>query len=179
MSRKRKAMPLRDIFRRRCWLMVAVLMLIGALAACGTNTSSVPSAGSSQQHASPGSTPTTTGGSGTETGCPSKASVTTPPPPADVLVKPSAGAQPYIAHVGNIVEVDLPFGNVWTGPISPTGGLQLQMPAGYASGTVCVWRFVAQSTGTVQLAFSGHAMCKHNIPCLLSEIYEAFTVVTR
>ena len=105
--------------------------------------------------------------------------MTTPPPPADVLVKPSAGAQPYIAHVGNIVEVDLPFGNVWTGPISPTGGLQLQMPAGYASGTVCVWRFVAQSTGTVQLAFSGHAMCKHNIPCLLSEIYEAFTVVTR
>ena len=177
MSRKREDMPLRDIFRRRCWLMLAVLMLIGSLAACGTNTSNVPSAGSSQQHTSPGSTPTTTGGSGIETGCPSKASVTTPPP--DVLVKPSTGAQPYTAHIGNVIEVDLPLGVVWTGPISPTGGLHLQMPAGYASGTVCIWRFVAQSAGTSQLAFTGHAMCKQNVPCLLSEIYEAFTVITR
>jgi hypothetical protein len=63
--------------------------------------------------------------------------------------------------------VRLPFGQRWNGPIVSQGILQLQAPAGYALKTnnVCVWRFVAQGTGSVTLNFTGRAMCKKGQMC--------------
>jgi hypothetical protein len=71
------------------------------------------------------------------------------------------------AHVADIIEVDLPFGQMWQGPASTPGNLTLQQPAGYAqqASKVCVWQFTAQSSGTAQLTFTGRPICKKGEAC--------------
>jgi hypothetical protein len=148
--------------RRKSLSLIASLatLLAFMLAACGTHTG----AGTGS---TPPSAPTTVQGYGTSNGCPSDAVVSTAPAAPNVTVKPNDSATNVNAHVGNVVEVDLPFGVVWTGPTTSQGVLQLQTPAGYAwkASKMCVWRFVAQGTGTSQVTFYGRAMCKKGQLC--------------
>jgi hypothetical protein len=95
------------------------------------------------------------------------------------LLTPSASKQLYVARIGDTIEVDLPFGEAWIGPIHPAGALLMQTPAGYAWGKTCIWRFLARSTGKAQLTFIGHALCKKAVLCFLSVNEAAFTVVVK
>ena len=91
--------------RRKSFLLIVALatLLTFMLAACGTHTG----AGTGS---TPPSAPTTVPGYGTSNGCPSDAVVSTAPAAPNVTVKPSDNATTVNAHVGNLVEVDLPFG---------------------------------------------------------------------
>jgi hypothetical protein len=71
------------------------------------------------------------------------------------------------AHVGDTIEVRLPFGTKWTGPAQIPANLQEQPPTGYAfpSDNVCVWRFAAQSAGTATLDFHSQPICTKGEMC--------------
>ena len=147
---------------RRTFFLVGSLITILAflLAACGTNTGS-PSTTST------GSAPVTPTTVVNTNGCPSSTVVGTAPTPAKVVLKSTNSNTTVTAHVGDVIEVDLPFGQSWTGPTASQGVLQLQTPAGFALTTskMCVWRFTAQSTGTTVLKFYGKAICKPGELC--------------
>jgi len=154
---------------------VMILLLI-VLSACGnsdsntgtggksTNTGSAPTTGKQ-----PTPTPTTVTGYGTTLGCPSDA-VISPSPKANqsVTVKSQAGTT-VTANKGDIIELRFPFGKKWIGPQSVPSQLMQQQPAGYAlkSDNVCVWRFTAMNTGTVDLHFTSRAICKPGQMCPL------------
>jgi hypothetical protein len=163
-------------FQRRCVLMVIVFLLTVAITACGSNASKTTTTSTPPSHSA---APTMTGIPGEGASCPSHVLVTTPPPPPSVLLTPSTSKQLYLAHIGDTIEVDLPFGEAWTGPIHPAGVLLMQTPAGYAWDKMCIWRFMARSSGTAPLTFVGHALCKQGVPCFLSVNEADFTVVVK
>src|SRR5215831_8625886 len=115
-------------FQRRFVTTVIVIMLTVMITACGSNASKT-TVTSSQPSRSVTPTMISTPGQGTS--CPSRIMVTTPPPPPSILLTPSASKQLYVARIGDTIEVDLPFGEAWTGPIHPSGALLMQTPAGY------------------------------------------------
>jgi len=86
---------------------------------------------------------------------------------ANVVLKMSNSNTAVNAHQGDVIEIQLPFGQLWNGPTTSQGVLQLQTPYGYASQTAnaCIWRFTASGTGTSQLNFYGRAMCKKGQLC--------------
>jgi hypothetical protein len=108
-------------------------------------------------------------GYGTANGCPSDMVVNAVPTKANVILQPSDVNTTIAAHNGDVIEVRLPFGHKWGGPAASQGILQLQPPAGYALKTsnVCIWRFVAQGTGSAFLDFSGRPICKRGQMCPL------------
>jgi hypothetical protein len=147
--------------RRSIWLIMSLATaLTFVLTACGTNSGGSTSTGST------GTTPTSTSAVNPH-GCPSNAVVGTAPSPANVVLKPSNSNTSISAHQGDVIEVQLPFGQLWNGPTTSQGVLQLETPAGYASQTAnsCIWRFAAQGTGTAQLNFYGRAICKKGALC--------------
>lgn len=162
-------------FTRSKFLLVGALVaLLALLAACGTNTGSPPTTGNQPPAASPSPAASTTG-------CPSSAVITTAPSPANVVLKPSNNNSSITAHVGDVIEIDLPFGHAWTGPMSSQGQLQLQQPAGFALTTAkaCVWRFTAQGAGTTQLEFYGKAICQKGQSCPLYIMRLPYTIVVK
>ena len=163
-------------FQRRFMFIVIVFLLTVTITACGSNVSKTTTTSSPPSRTA---TPMLTGIPGGVASCPSHVIVTTPPPPPSVLMTPSTSKQLYVAHIGDTIEVDLPFGEAWNGPIHPAEVLQVQTPAGYAWGKMCIWRFMARSTGIAPLAFVGHALCKKSVPCFLSVNEAAFTVVVK
>ncbi|GAC1565742.1 MAG: hypothetical protein NVS3B14_04500 [Ktedonobacteraceae bacterium] len=164
--------------RRRTWFVVGsfLTIIVFALAACGTNVGSgSTSAGSSS------TTPTkTTGTTASAYGCPGTV-MTTPPAPANVVLNQSNSSSTVTAHVGDVVEIELPFGQAWSGPTTSQGALQLLPPAGFAltASKVCVWRFTAQSAGTIQLNFYGKAICRKGQMCPLYIMRLPFTVAVK
>lgn len=164
-----------QIRRRRTWFALGsfLTLMIFALAACGANTGS----GTTSTGSSPATTPTTTVSA---YGCPG-AVMTTAPAPAKIVLKQSDSNTTITAHVGDVVEIDLPFGQVWTGPTTSQGELQLQTPVGYAltASKVCVWRFTAQSTGTTQVEFLGKAICQKGQLCPLYIMRIPYTIVIK
>src|SRR5579871_6938708 len=138
--------------RRSVWFVLGSLLvlLVFVLAACGYNGGGSTNTGSGS---TTGTTPTA---SASAYGCPGTV-MTTAPAPANIVLKPSNSNTTVTAHVGEVVEIELPFGQTWTGPMTSQGGLQLQGPAGSAvtASKVCVWRFTAQDTGTTQVEFYG------------------------
>ena len=153
-------------------LFVTIFALI--LEACGTRSSGTGAG----LHPSPIPTSGTVVGYGTVYGCPSDVVVSPAPPAADVTVQPNQGATPIHAHQGEVIEVQAPFGLVWEGPTTSQGPLQLQSPYGYAwkPDSACIWRFLAQGTGTVELLFSGMAICKKGLHCVPSVTEASFTI---
>jgi hypothetical protein len=113
--------------------------------------------------------PTTVKGYGSANGCPSDMVIGTTPTQANVILQPSDANTTITAHSGDVIEVRLPFGHKWGGPVTSQGILQLQTPAGYALKTnkSCIWRFVAHGTGSAQLSFSGRPICKQGQMCPL------------
>lgn len=144
-----------------------VLLLLFVFAACGpTSTGPTP-------------TPTSGQGYGTAHGCPSDARVKPEPPTANVTLTLSDANVTVTAHVGDVIEIQLPFGQRWTGPTPSGGGLQLQTPAGYASTTkgMCIWRFHALGAGTTRLTFFARALCRKDQPCPHYVLAIPFTIV--
>ena len=168
------------LIRRHAFVLVVPLVAILAVlvAACGASDSGTSTgSGSSGSGSNPTPAPTSVKGYGTTYGCPS-----------DVVV--NSGAQPNVvitlkdsnttinAKTGDVIEVQLPFGQQWTGPATVPGILQMQTPSGYAVKTakVCVWRFNAQSSGTAQISFSGKAICKAGEMCPQYVMAVLFTI---
>jgi hypothetical protein len=164
------------IIRRRAFLFLVPLALALAfvLAACGSN-------GGTSTGAAPTATPTskpTTVSAGTSEGCPNSAAVNPPQNKPNVTVVLKNSNSTITAHNGDLIEVRLPFGQQWSGPTISEGGLQLQNPAGYAlsSDKVCIWRFVAQGSGTTQLMFSAKAICLKGQLCPQYILNVPFTI---
>ena len=149
-----------------------VAMLAFALAACGSSGGS---------GATPTSTPTSGQGYGAAHGCPSDAVVSPEPPAANVTIKLSDANRTLTAHVGDIIEIQLPFGLRWSGPAISGGGLQLQTPAGYASTAsgMCIWRFNALHAGTTHLTFFARALCVDGQLCPQFVLAVPFTIVVK
>jgi hypothetical protein len=149
--------------RKSLWLILSLSTALAfILTACGTNSSSGSGSTSSGTTPAPVATSTVN-----VHGCPSNAVVNTASTPANVLLKMSNSNTTVTAHQGDVIEVQLPFGQFWNGPTTSQGALQLQTPYGYPSQTVnsCIWRFTAQGTGTAHLIFYGRAMCKKGQMC--------------
>ncbi len=156
------------------WLTVSLAVALAfALAACGSSAGTGPGA-----KPSPSPTYTTVKGYGTAYGCPSDAVVNPQPTAPNIVINMSQRNSIITAHAGNVIEVHLPFGEVWQGPKASQGVLALQTPSGYAlkDKGVCVWRFVAQGTGTTNLTFTGRAICKLGQFCPLYILALPFTV---
>ena len=137
-------------------------LLTFVLAACGLTGGPGSGTGST-----PTPTPPPVQGYGTVHGCPSDAVVTPALPAANVTVNLTKANTTVTAHVGDVIEIQLPFGLRWTGPTIAGGGLQLQPPTGYASIAMgmCIWRFRARSAGTSQLTFFARALCQQGQLC--------------
>ena len=149
--------------RRSFFLLVSlVAALTFVLAACGK----IPGSGSSSTGSAPSPVPTATSVV-FPTGCPSNAVVSTAPAPATLVLKLTDSRSTVNAHMGDVIEIHLPFGQAWSGPTASQGILQLQPPAGYAwkAASACVWRFTVQGTGTAHLNFFGKAICKKGQLC--------------
>jgi hypothetical protein len=158
--------------RRSIWLIVLLATaLTFVLAACGTNS------GSTSTGSTPAPTPTSRSAVNPH-GCPSDAVVSTAPTQANMVLKLTDSKTTINAHQGDVIEIDLPFGQAWSGPTTSQGALQLQGPAGYAwaAANVCVWRFTVQGTGTTQLTFYGRAICQKGQLCPQYIINVPFTI---
>lgn len=137
--------------------LVLFLVLLFTLAACGANGAT--GAGSTPTSAPTTGTPTAPGK--ITNGCPNSAVATSPQKTPNVTLHVANGNSITTAHKGDLIEVQLPFGQQWAGPTASQGVLELQTPSGYASTTLkmCIWQFIAQGTGTSQLRFTGRAIC--------------------
>ncbi|HXX78966.1 MAG TPA: hypothetical protein VEI53_10760 [Ktedonobacteraceae bacterium] len=149
--------------RKTLWLIISLATaLVFVLTACGSSTSS--GSGSTSSGTTP--TPVATSTTGTY-GCPNNTVINTASTPANIVLKMSNSNTTVTAHKGDVIEIQLPFGQLWNGPTTSQGALQLQTPYGYASQTAksCIWRFTAQGTGTTQLIFYAKAICKKGQMC--------------
>ena len=149
------------------FMLALILMLL--LTACGAITGPP----------SPSSTPASTQspGYGTDNGCPDDTVFAKAPTKANVVITHADTNSTIVAHQGDTIEVDLPFGHRWGTP-SLLGGIEMQQPAGYAwkPTSVCVWRFVAKTPGTAQLTFPARALCKPGELCPLYVMEYPFTI---
>jgi len=160
--------------QKSLFLLVSLATLLAfVLAACGGTGSGIGS--------TPTPTSTTVQGYGTTHGCPSDAVVTSAPPAANVTVKLTDANAPVTAHVGDVLEIQLPFGLRWTGPTLSGGGLHMQTPAGYASTALgmCIWRFSALGVGTIHLTFFARALCQKGQFCPHYVLAFSFTIVVK
>ena len=167
------------IIRRRGFVLIVPLLVILAMLFAGCGASGSGTSTGSGSESSPTPAPTTVKGYGTAYGCPSDAVVTPPAGQPNVTIKLTDSNTTINAHTGDVIEVHLPFGQLWSGPtMSPSNILQMQTPAGYAlkSAKVCVWRFTAQSSGTEHLTFSAKAMCKPGELCPQYVLSVPFTI---
>jgi hypothetical protein len=151
-------------------------VLVLALSACGTNTTTGAAPG--------GNTPTATAtqSQANTNGCPNNTVVTTPPTAANVVLTNSNSGTTVNAKKGEIIEIDLPFGRTWQGPTSVSPNiLSPQGPAGYAYPTAkaCVWRFQVMGTGTVHLSFEGRPICKKGQACPMYVMAVPFTITIK
>jgi hypothetical protein len=147
--------------RKSLWLILSLATALAfMLTACGTNSGSGSTSTGTTSVPIATSTPNSHG-------CPSNAVVGTTSAPANVVLKMSNSNKTVAAHQGDVIEIQLPFGQLWNGPTTSQGVLQLQTPYGYASQAAnsCIWRFTAQGTGTTQLIFYGRSICKKGQMC--------------
>jgi|SRR5438876_11797332 len=163
-------MPAIYSIHKRTLIPLAILILLTfLLAACGAASTSNGGSGTTGSGAAgaPSAAPVPIKGYGSANGCPSNMVVASSASKANVTLQPADANTTVTAHNGDVIEIRLPFGHRWNGPATSQGILQLQAPAGYASKTnnVCVWRFVAQGIGNVNLNFTGQAICKKGQLC--------------
>jgi hypothetical protein len=112
------------------------------------------------------------------TGCPDTVDPVSKPPSPDVVILPAQANTTIIASTGDTIEVRLPFEMQWNGPTTSQYPLEIQPPAGYISQTnsACIWRFLAEGSGTTLLTFTGQALCGYNQMCPQYIIGMSFTI---
>ncbi len=184
-----------NVQRLGSYLVLAIVITI--FAACGTNSTTttggntttsvgasttatattIPSAGSTTT-ATPSVTPTKTSNPGMANvnGCPNSTVVNAVPARANVTVTPKDINSTINAHVGDIIEIRLPFEQKWDGPMDSVSGLEIQKPAGYPWQQNCIWQFAAKAAGTVQLPFEGRALCEKGKMCAMYIINQTFNI---
>jgi hypothetical protein len=93
--------------------------------------------------------------------------------PGGVGFAPKEGS----AHVGDLIQVQLPVTQRWGDP-KISGGVSLLAPAGVqdTARNVCFWNFKATSKGDATIEFVGGALCAPNQPCPLYAILESYLV---
>jgi hypothetical protein len=81
------------------------------------------------------------------------------------------------AHVGDLIQVQLPVTQRWGNP-RINGGLSLLAPSGVQDSThnVCFWNFTATAKGDATIEFVGGALCEPNRPCPLYARVESYVV---
>ncbi|QBD79727.1 hypothetical protein EPA93_28615 [Ktedonosporobacter rubrisoli] len=144
------------------YLTLLALVAAFVLASCGGSSTTNP-------QPTPPPQGTTAAGNGSAFGCPNNA-VLNPASKPNVTASLGNVNGTVTAHTGDVIAVQLPFGHKWTGPTRAQQDiLQVQQPAGYANQTtkMCVWRFVAKSTGSTQLIFHSQALCKPGQMCAM------------
>ena len=114
------------------------------------------------------STPTVAGTYATTTGCPMATQVINWPSPPTVIITSADASKGAIVHVGQTLEVALPFGQRRS--LGPGGGapiLLLNTPAGYGDASLksCVWRFTAEQVGQATLTFTFAPICQAHMEC--------------
>ena len=137
--------------------LVLLLVLLFTLAACGSNTTT----GAGSTPTSAPTTGATTAPGKITSGCPNNAVVSPPQKTPNITLHVANSNSTSMAHKGDLIEIQLPFGQQWTGPTASQGALELQSPSGYASTALkmCIWQFIAQGTGTSKLNFTGRPIC--------------------
>ena len=155
------------IIRRQWFVLVVPLAIIVAILFSGCGASGSGTSTGSGSSSNPTPAPTTVKGYGTTYGCPSDAVVNPPAGQPNVTIQLTDSNTTMNAHVGDVIEVHLPFGHMWSGPTAVPGNLQMQTPSGYALKTakVCVWRFTATTSGTAHLQYAGKPICKPGELC--------------
>jgi hypothetical protein len=162
--------------------LLSLLALALVLSACGASqTGGAGSTGNTPTSAptsAPTTAPTPVKGYGTSHGCPSDMVVSSAPTTANVVIRPANSTSTVTAHVGDVIEVRLPFGHKWGGPNSSPSNLQIQSPSGYAwtAGSACVWRFTATGTGSTVINFISQPLCKVGQMCPMYILNIAFKV---
>ena len=113
-------------------------------------------------------------------GCPST-SVGSQSATPKVIVTPQDVNHTITAHTGDLIAFQFPFGQSWSGPTTSQGHLALLPPAGYADpqAQVCVWRFVARSTGVTHLDFFEGPLCQLGQVCPYFVVLFSFTVAIK
>jgi hypothetical protein len=169
-----------SVQKRALIALTMLALLVFLLAGCGqagTGGSSTAGSGSAAT-STPTVAPTPVKGYGSANGCPSDMVVGVAPPQANVTVLASDVNKTIIANNGDVIEIRLPFGRQWSGPAVSQGILHSQSPEGYAwkANSVCVWRFVAQGTGTVSLNFTSRPICKRGQMCPMFIIAVPFKI---
>ncbi len=125
----------------------AILLLLVVLAACGgqstLKTGTIPGAGGISSQPCTGGT-----GSASDAGTPK------------LVLTPSTPNLTGSAHVGDLVQVQLPTTSHWDFEASVTSVTPLQ-PSGFQDQAlkVCVWNFHMQATGNTTLTFLQTALC--------------------
>ena len=168
------------------WRKVSLIGILSAfllvLSACGVGASSTTTGSNPGSTSTPGTSPTATvttnKGYTSLHGCPGNAVVSTAPKQANVTIQNKDINSTVTAHVGDIIEIRLPFGQKWSGPLLVPANLQQQQPVGYAfpSGNVCVWRFIAQGVGIAHLEFHSQAICAMGQMCPMFIVVDPFTI---
>jgi hypothetical protein len=159
-----------------------VLLLVMLLAGCGVTTGTTgitnggPLAGqptgnptvTATASVSGRSTPTVAGTYDTTTGCPQATQVVQWPSPPAVIVTSANASTGATVHVGQTLEVALPFGQHRSlGLSAGRPELLLNTPAGYGDASLksCVWRFTAEEAGQATLEFSFKPLCQAHMEC--------------
>lgn len=158
------------LMRHRMVLAIIPCLLVFVLAfsACGTNSTSTGSTAPTSTATTSGATATPTQSQATKDGCPNATVVTTAPPAPNVTLTSADNGSTVNAKKGDMIEINLPFGHAWQGPLTISQNLlEKQGPAGFAypSAKSCVWRFLATATGTAHLSFEGRPICQKNQAC--------------
>lgn len=178
-------MPLLHTLRRSALISISLcLLIVLVLTACGSKTTtgdssttgSSPAVTATGTSSTPSSnapttqtTPAVVKGYGTTNGCPSDAVVDTKQFAANVVVTLDKTKDPIPVHVGDHIEIRLPFGKQWQGPPATYKQTVMtpQQPAGFANKAekACVWNFIAKQSGTAEIVFTDRPLCKPRQMC--------------
>jgi hypothetical protein len=142
----------------------------------GLLTLGLTACGAAGAAANPGATATATiHGPRVTTALPCTGNYTTSPTPA--LVLSNQGAVSGSAHVGDVIQIVMDGGHIWTF-IPAAGSAMAEIQAGMfdrATGD-CVWRFRATTPGSDLLKFSGVQNCPRDQICPDYVILVTFSV---
>lgn len=153
----------------------AILLLLMALllAGCGVTTGTATMTnGAGQPSVAPTATttmtPSTSGESGTTTGCPLATQVVQWSSPPAIIITSAQSTDKAEVRVGQSIELALTFGHRWSlGPNAGQPALTLNTPAGYGDASMgsCIWRFTAEHAGTASVSFLAAPICQPHMQC--------------